>query len=66
MFNVGDIINEKYYPDRIGVVIEVLRKEVLVRWHRPNPNSRCAASHLEKLNKQYIELAKGEDILNET
>ena len=62
MFKVGDIINEKYFPDRIGVVIEVSRSSVVVRWHKPNPNNRLRTT-LERLDRQFIELAIGEEIL---
>ena len=68
MFKVGDIINERHFPKRIGVILEVNRKEVLVHWQRPNPNSQnyFFGAHLERLDKRFIELAKGEMVLDET
>lgn len=67
MFKVGDIVNERHYPKRIGVILEVNRREVLVHWQRPNPNSQnyFFGAHLERLDKQFIELTKGEEVFND-
>ncbi len=67
MFKVGDIVNERHFPKRIGVILEVNRREVLVHWQRPNPNSRnyFFGAHLELLDKQFIELTKGEEVFSD-
>ena len=63
MFKIGDIINEKHHPKRIGVVVEVHHKKVTVHWQRPNPNSGdyMIGSHIEKLGNEFIELIKDKE-----
>jgi len=65
--NVGDLVFEKHFPDRIGVVLEVYRNGFAdVRWQRRNPNNANKYSNLEKIESRYLELVQGEVIYSDT
>ena len=61
-FSVGDIVCEKHYPRRIGVVLEVYRHAVLVHWKNPRPSKMRAAATMEVIDPNYLGMVEGEEI----
>ena len=58
-FIVGDLIHEQHFPDRKGVIIEVIETwppsetpQVVVQWAGRNPNSYTAGP--EKIEERYL------------
>tara|TARA_R110000824_G_C15213718_1_gene676893 strand:- start:2328 stop:2543 length:216 start_codon:yes stop_codon:yes gene_type:complete len=66
-FDVGDLVCEQHFPDRIGVVLKIFRNGLItVRWQRRNPNNANRYSNLETIESRYLDKAKGEIVYNET
>tara|TARA_Y100000034_G_C6556883_1_gene240809 strand:+ start:243 stop:455 length:213 start_codon:yes stop_codon:yes gene_type:complete len=58
-FRVGDLIHEQHFPERKGVVIEIIEtwpptetSQVVVQWAGRNPNSYTAGP--EKIEERYL------------
>jgi hypothetical protein len=65
-FDVGDLVCEQHFPDRIGVVLKIYRNGLTtVRWQRKNPHNANRHSNLETIESRYLEKAKGEVVYSE-
>jgi hypothetical protein len=61
-FKVGDLIHEEHFPDRKGVIIEVVETydfpdgaaRVVVQWAGRNPNSYTPGP--ERIEERYLTL----------
>ena len=58
-FIVGDLIHEQHFPERKGVVVEVIEThppegapQVVVQWAGRNPNSYTAGP--ERIEERYL------------
>ncbi len=65
-FKVGDLIHEQHFPDRKGVVIEVvpnvslsLPLQVIVGWVGLNPNNPTSGP--ERIEERYLTLISRKD-----
>ena len=65
-FDVGDLVCEQHFPDRIGVVLRIYRNGlVTVRWQRRNPNNVNRYTNLETIEARYLEKVKGEVVYSD-
>ena len=64
-FNVGDIVHESHFPDRIGVIIKVSRYAATVQWQSTNLYSPHYLSTIETIELGYLEKVEGEIIFND-
>ena len=64
-YNIGDIVYETHFPDRIGVILKISRYFATVRWQPANLYSFNYTSNLETLEVVYLEKVEGEIILND-
>lgn len=63
---MGDLVYERHFPDRIGVVLHVYHNGLItVRWQRKNPNNANRFTNLETIESRYLEKIKGEVIYND-
>ena len=60
-FKVGDLIHEQHFPDRKGVVIDIIKvgsradaPQVIVQWAGRNPNSNTDGP--ERIEERYLTL----------
>jgi len=62
-FKIGDIVYEKHHPQRIGVVLEVYRRGLLINWKNPNPNKVRPGFQMEIIDPAYLIKVVGEELI---